>query len=110
MKDSEFEKTLNNIFEYNKKNKLSIEDIIYTFNKINISKNICKINTDETKRNQVKISCINCKKTHKKCDNSRPCQRCIDHKLIDTCKDAERKKREIGVKRGKYKKQDNLNI
>lgn len=107
MTNTEFGKILNSIFEYNKKDKLSIKDIICTFNKMNINKNKTDIEEYKIKRKQVKNSCINCKKIHKKCDDNRPCQRCIDNKLINTCKDSERKKRDIGIKRGPYKKNEN---
>ncbi|RCH96696.1 hypothetical protein CU097_011424 [Rhizopus azygosporus] len=36
------------------------------------------------KRSQVKNACINCKKACKKCDDGRPCQRCIKYNLADT--------------------------
>ncbi|ORE16939.1 hypothetical protein BCV71DRAFT_9871 [Rhizopus microsporus] len=46
---------------------------------------------------------VNCKKACKKCDDRRPCQRCIKYNLVDTCKDSIRKERKR-EKRGPYKK------
>ncbi|KAL0095067.1 hypothetical protein J3Q64DRAFT_1629331 [Phycomyces blakesleeanus] len=56
------------------------------------------------KRKQVKNACVNCQKACKKCDEGRPCQRCIKYALVDTCVDSVRKERKKGVKRGPYKK------
>ncbi|KAI8328038.1 hypothetical protein BD560DRAFT_417530 [Blakeslea trispora] len=53
-------------------------------------------------RHQVKNACIHCQKACKKCDNGRPCQRCIKYNLSDTCRNSERKKRQKGIKRGPY--------
>ncbi|KAF9909955.1 hypothetical protein EC991_007760 [Linnemannia zychae] len=51
------------------------------------------------KRRQVKNACA-CKK----CDEGRPCTRCIKYGLTDTCVDSTRKVRKKGVKRGPYKR------
>ncbi|KAI7880328.1 hypothetical protein K492DRAFT_207628 [Lichtheimia hyalospora FSU 10163] len=56
------------------------------------------------KRKQVKNACVNCQKACKKCDDGRPCQRCIRYNLQDTCVNSMRKERRKGVKRGPYKK------
>ncbi|CAG8690679.1 21668_t:CDS:2 [Dentiscutata erythropus] len=56
------------------------------------------------KRQQVKNACVNCQKACKKCDDGRPCQRCIKYELTDTCKDSIRKERKKGIKRGPYKR------
>ncbi|KAI9318211.1 hypothetical protein BX666DRAFT_1936062 [Dichotomocladium elegans] len=56
------------------------------------------------KRKQVKNACVNCQKACKKCDDGRPCQRCIKYGLIDTCANSVRKERKKGIKRGPYKK------
>ncbi|RKP10940.1 hypothetical protein THASP1DRAFT_27305 [Thamnocephalis sphaerospora] len=64
-----------------------------------------------TKRKQVKNACVNCQKACKKCDDGRPCQRCIKYNLTDTCINSPRKERKKGVKRGPYKrrqKQDTI--
>ncbi|TPX56622.1 hypothetical protein PhCBS80983_g04400 [Powellomyces hirtus] len=54
------------------------------------------------KRNQVKRACVNCQKACKKCDNGRPCGRCIKFGLETTCADSARKERQrVGVKRGR---------
>ncbi|KAI7862808.1 serine hydrolase-domain-containing protein [Spinellus fusiger] len=58
----------------------------------------------KAKRKQVKNACVNCQKACKKCDEERPCQRCVKHGLVDTCVDSVRKERKKGVKRGPYKK------
>ena len=36
---------------------------------------------------------VNCQKSNKKCDDERPCQRCIRHNLTETCSDSIRKER-----------------
>ncbi|KAI7886521.1 hypothetical protein K492DRAFT_177311 [Lichtheimia hyalospora FSU 10163] len=56
------------------------------------------------KRKQVKNACVNCQKACKKCDDGRPCQRCIKYGLQDTCVNSVRKERKKGIKRGPYKK------
>ncbi|KAJ1674574.1 hypothetical protein EV182_003003 [Spiromyces aspiralis] len=56
------------------------------------------------KRAQVKNACVNCQKACKKCDDGRPCQRCIKYGLQDTCQSSKRKERKKGIKRGPYKK------
>ncbi|KAI9095080.1 hypothetical protein DFS34DRAFT_626627 [Phlyctochytrium arcticum] len=59
----------------------------------------------QRKRNQVKRACVNCQKACKKCDNGRPCSRCIKFGLEKTCADSARKERQrVGVKRGPYKR------
>ncbi|ORX82748.1 hypothetical protein K493DRAFT_388490 [Basidiobolus meristosporus CBS 931.73] len=45
------------------------------------------------KRRQVKNACINCQRACKKCDEGRPCQRCIKYGLTDTCRNSLRKDR-----------------
>ncbi|GAN04616.1 hypothetical protein MAM1_0069d04077 [Mucor ambiguus] len=59
---------------------------------------------EKTKRKQVKNACVNCQKACKKCDDGRPCKRCIKLGLTATCRDSDRKERKKGVKRGPYKK------
>ncbi|CAA16906.1 DNA-binding transcription factor, phosphate starvation genes Pho7 [Schizosaccharomyces pombe] len=51
---------------------------------------------------QAKRACAKCQKDNKKCDDARPCQRCIKAKT--DCIDLPRKKRPTGVRRGPYKK------
>ncbi|KAJ1913625.1 hypothetical protein H4219_005134 [Mycoemilia scoparia] len=60
------------------------------------------------KRAQVKNACINCQKACKKCDDGRPCQRCIKYGIEDTCRSSKRKERKKGIKRGPYKKRKHL--
>ncbi|KAF9532396.1 hypothetical protein CPB83DRAFT_847787 [Crepidotus variabilis] len=58
------------------------------------------------KRRQVKNACTNCQKACKKCDDARPCLRCVKYGISDECVDSQRKERRRGVKRGPYKKRD----
>lgn len=58
------------------------------------------------KRKQVKNACTNCQKACKKCDDARPCPRCVKYGIIDTCVNSVRKERQKGVKRGPYKRKD----
>jgi hypothetical protein len=54
-----------------------------------------KVKTKKTRhvrKPYAKRACINCKATRSKCDDSRPCQRCIQQGLEAECIDAERKK------------------
>ncbi|KAI8888172.1 hypothetical protein K501DRAFT_26873 [Backusella circina FSU 941] len=60
--------------------------------------------SEKTKRKQVKNACVNCQKACKKCDDGRPCKRCIKLGLTATCRNSDRKERKKGVKRGPYKK------
>lgn len=59
-----------------------------------------------SKRRQVKNACTNCQKACKKCDDARPCLRCVKYGIADECVDSQRKERKKGVKRGPYKKRD----
>ncbi|UZJ51147.1 hypothetical protein CBS101457_000467 [Exobasidium rhododendri] len=58
----------------------------------------------KSKRRQVKNACINCQKACKRCDEGRPCTRCVKYGLGDTCQDSSRKERKRGIKRGPYKR------
>ncbi|KAI7865843.1 hypothetical protein BDF14DRAFT_958180 [Spinellus fusiger] len=62
------------------------------------------VKNEKTKRKQVKNACVNCQKACKKCDDGRPCQRCVKLGLTLTCSNSERKERKKGMKRGPYKK------
>ncbi|KAK7033041.1 Zn(2)-C6 fungal-type domain-containing protein [Favolaschia claudopus] len=58
-----------------------------------------------TKRFQVKIACSRCQKSCKKCDQARPCLRCVKYGYgPEECVDSQRKARKKGTKRGPYKK------
>ncbi|KAI8097737.1 uncharacterized protein BX664DRAFT_327148 [Halteromyces radiatus] len=57
-----------------------------------------------SKRKQVKNACTNCQKACKKCDDARPCPRCIKYGIADTCANSVRKERKKGIKRGPYKR------
>ncbi|KAH9901651.1 hypothetical protein C8Q73DRAFT_637231 [Cubamyces lactineus] len=59
-----------------------------------------------TKRRQVKNACTNCQKACKKCDDARPCLRCVKYGIAEDCVDSQRKERQKGIKRGPYKKRD----
>ncbi|KAI9490563.1 hypothetical protein BDB00DRAFT_875161 [Zychaea mexicana] len=56
------------------------------------------------KRKQVKNACTNCQKACKKCDDARPCPRCIKYGITETCVNSVRKERKKGIKRGPYKR------
>lgn len=60
--------------------------------------------SQKPKRKQVKNACVNCQKACKRCDEGRPCSRCIKYGLSATCQDSARKERKRGVKRGPYKR------
>ncbi|KAJ3754974.1 hypothetical protein EV360DRAFT_86335 [Lentinula raphanica] len=60
--------------------------------------------TFQTKRRQVKNACTNCQKACKKCDDARPCLRCINYGIPTECVDSQRKGRKKGIKRGPYNK------
>ena len=62
------------------------------------------------KRRQVKNACTNCQKACKKCDDARPCLRCVKYGISDDCVDSQRKERKRGVKRGPYKKRDGKGV
>ncbi|CAB4489964.1 hypothetical protein RhiirA5_484434 [Rhizophagus irregularis] len=62
----------------------------------------------KTKRKQVKNACVNCQKACKRCDDGRPCQRCIKYGLTETCKNSIRKERKKGIKRGPYKRRTQI--
>ncbi|TPX31263.1 hypothetical protein SmJEL517_g05371 [Synchytrium microbalum] len=53
---------------------------------------------------QVKVACSTCKKACKRCDEARPCSRCVRLGKADTCVNAPRKERARGYTRGPYKK------
>ncbi|KAI8926594.1 hypothetical protein BC831DRAFT_221078 [Entophlyctis helioformis] len=45
------------------------------------------------RRQQVKIACIHCKRACKRCDEQRPCSRCVRTNQADSCIDAPRRDR-----------------
>lgn len=45
---------------------------------------------------------MNCQKACKKCDDGRPCERCVKYGLESTCRDSARKERRRSSKRGTY--------
>ncbi|OIR57984.1 MAG: uncharacterized protein A8A55_1235 [Amphiamblys sp. WSBS2006] len=52
----------------------------------------------DIQRKQVKRACIHCQRTNKKCDNERPCRRCVSNNREGTCYTAPRKKRNVDTK------------
>lgn len=58
----------------------------------------------KSKRHQVRNACSNCQKSCKRCADIRPCPRCVNKGMGDTCVDSVRKERERGKKRGPYKR------
>ncbi|CAO3592792.1 unnamed protein product [Absidia cylindrospora] len=62
------------------------------------------INGQPAKRKQVKNACTNCQKACKKCDDARPCPRCVKYGIADSCVNSVRKERKKGIKRGPYKR------
>ncbi|KAI8341931.1 hypothetical protein BC941DRAFT_466831 [Chlamydoabsidia padenii] len=64
----------------------------------------------QQKRKQVKNACTNCQKACKKCEDVRPCVRCVKYGISETCVSSVRKERRKGVRRGPYRRkgqQDN---
>jgi hypothetical protein len=52
------------------------------------------------------LQCTNCATACKRCDESRPCERCEKYGIADSCVDGQRKERKKGVKRGPYKRKN----
>ncbi|KAJ7273389.1 hypothetical protein C8J57DRAFT_1317754 [Mycena rebaudengoi] len=59
-----------------------------------------------TKRRQVKNACTNCQRSSKRCDEARPCLRCVKYGISEACVDSIRRERRKG-KRGPYRKKRN---
>ncbi|KAL0960186.1 hypothetical protein HGRIS_011820 [Hohenbuehelia grisea] len=66
--------------------------------------------TQRAKRKQVKMACTNCAAACKRCDESRPCERCVKYGIATTCVDGTRKERKKGIKRGPYKRKNKNTI
>jgi len=47
------------------------------------------------RKSQVKVACIACHKKHAACDNHRPCTRCINNGMAETCRDISHKRRNL---------------
>lgn len=60
------------------------------------------------KRKQVKMACTNCATACKRCDEVRPCQRCVKYGIQESCMDGVRKERQKGIKRGPYKRKNKV--
>ena len=52
------------------------------------------------------LQCTNCAGACKRCDEARPCERCVKYGLAETCIDGVRKERKKGIKRGPYKRKN----
>jgi len=63
-----------------------------------------------SKPRQVKNACTNCQKACKKCDDARPCFRCVKYGISEECIDSLRKERKKGIKRGPYKKRNGKDL
>ena len=63
-----------------------------------------------SKRKQVKKACTKCQKACKKCDDGRPCLRCVKYGISEECVDSQRKERKKGIKRGPYKNRDGKGV
>ena len=50
--------------------------------------------------------CTNCAGACKRCDETRPCERCVKYGIADSCVDGQRKERKKGIKRGPYKRKN----
>lgn len=59
------------------------------------------LQASKAKRTQVKNACVNCQKACKKCDDGRPCTRCLRYNLASTCRNSTRKQRKRMGNRGK---------
>eukprot|EP01089_Gocevia_fonbrunei_P001307 TRINITY_DN11218_c0_g1_i1.p1 TRINITY_DN11218_c0_g1~~TRINITY_DN11218_c0_g1_i1.p1 ORF type:complete len:248 (+),score=39.82 TRINITY_DN11218_c0_g1_i1:98-841(+) len=47
------------------------------------------------KRTQVKQACVNCQRSHTRCENQRPCKRCQHAGMAQSCIDVPRKRRRL---------------
>ncbi|KAL4072473.1 hypothetical protein V8B97DRAFT_372250 [Scleroderma yunnanense] len=63
-------------------------------------------NGQRPKRKQVKMACTNCANACKRCDEARPCERCVKYGIQESCIDGVRKERQKGIKRGPYKRKN----
>eukprot|EP01117_Protostelium_nocturnum_P008508 TRINITY_DN3049_c0_g1_i1.p1 TRINITY_DN3049_c0_g1~~TRINITY_DN3049_c0_g1_i1.p1 ORF type:complete len:284 (-),score=130.38 TRINITY_DN3049_c0_g1_i1:69-794(-) len=43
---------------------------------------------DAKRKRRTNRACVTCKKDHASCDNNRPCKRCLDRGIADSCEDA----------------------
>lgn len=50
------------------------------------------------------FKCTNCANACKRCNEHRPCERCVKYGIQNTCMDGVRKERQKGIKRGPYKR------
>ncbi|KDQ58334.1 hypothetical protein JAAARDRAFT_34133 [Jaapia argillacea MUCL 33604] len=69
---------------------------------------IVPIAPPKPKRKQVRLACTNCAAACKRCDETRPCERCQKYGIAETCVDGVRKERKRGIKRGPYKRKNKM--
>ncbi|KIM70794.1 hypothetical protein SCLCIDRAFT_1206948, partial [Scleroderma citrinum Foug A] len=50
--------------------------------------------------------CTNCANACKRCNEARPCERCVKYGIQESCVDGVRKERQKGIKRGPYKRKN----
>ncbi|KAJ3235142.1 hypothetical protein HDU81_000809 [Chytriomyces hyalinus] len=64
--------------------------------------------TDRTRRRrkQCRSACVHCKRSNKKCEDVRPCLRCVQNGMEDSCQDAPRKARHGQRGRGPYRRKE----
>ncbi|CAL9728318.1 transcription activator of gluconeogenesis Ert1p [Monosporozyma unispora] len=55
--------------------------------------------TKPRRKKNTNVACVHCSRCHLSCDSNRPCRRCVDKGIADSCIDAPRKRRKylIGV-------------
>ena len=63
------------------------------------------LETSRDDRNYL-FQCTNCATACKRCNESRPCERCIKYGIQESCVDGVRKERQKGIKRGPYKRKN----
>ncbi|KAG5337038.1 hypothetical protein C0989_011042 [Termitomyces sp. Mn162] len=54
------------------------------------------------------MMCTNCANACRRCDEGRPCQRCVKFQMEETCVDTERKERKKGIKHRPIKRREKL--
>ncbi|KAJ3248182.1 hypothetical protein HDU78_001582 [Chytriomyces hyalinus] len=55
---------------------------------------------------QCRNACVHCKRSNKKCEDVRPCLRCVQTGMEDSCEDAPRKMRHGQRRRGPYRRKE----
>ncbi|KAI8830749.1 hypothetical protein BJ741DRAFT_668264 [Chytriomyces cf. hyalinus JEL632] len=57
---------------------------------------------------QCRNACVHCKRSNKKCEDVRPCLRCVQTGMEDSCEDAPRKMRHGQRRRGPYRRKEEV--